>query len=121
MPEYTFTIQFSADPDRIDSLTTVVFAELDRLATSGATAEEVARITETRLREREVALRENSFWLSLIEVTAREGETLAAALAEQERLIRGLAPDLIRQAARQYLDRTRYLQVTLYPESIPPQ
>lgn len=121
VPEYTFTIQFSADPDRIDSLTTVVFAELDRLATSGATAEEVARITETRLREREVALRENSFWLSLIEVTAREGETLAAALAEQERLIRGLAPDLIRQAARQYLDRTRYLQVTLYPESIPPQ
>jgi len=117
LPEYTFSIQFSADPVRIDSLTTVVFEELERLAESGATPDEVARITETRRREREVALRENGFWLSLIESTAREGEFLAEALAEQERLIRSLTPELVRAAARRYLDRSRYLHVTLYPES----
>jgi len=95
----------------------VVFEELERLAESGATPDEVARITETRRREREVALRENGFWLSLIESTAREGEFLAEALAEQERLIRSLTPELVRAAARRYLDRSRYLHVTLYPES----
>jgi zinc protease len=116
-PAYSFTIQFSADPARIDSLTTVVFEEIAKLATTGATADEVARITETRLREREVAMRENGFWLSLIESTTREGESLAAAMAEQERLIRSLTPELVRDAARRYLDPTRYLHVTLYPET----
>lgn len=117
VPEYTVSIQFSADPARIDSLTTVVFEELVRLAETGATADEVARITETRLREREVAMSQNPFWLSLIESTARDGESLGDALAEQERLIRTLTPELVRDAARRYLDRTRYIHITLYPES----
>jgi zinc protease len=115
-PEYTFSIQFSADPARIDSLVGVVFEEIGRLKESGATADEVGRITETRLREREVRLRENGFWLSLLEATARDGEPLAEALAEQEHLIRALTPEGVGAAARRYLDTTRYLQVTLYPE-----
>lgn len=116
VPEYTFTIQFSADPGRIDSLTSVVFEELERLAEAGATPDEVARITETRLREREVAMAQNGFWLSLIESSARDGESPGEVLAEQERLIRTLTPELVRDAARRYLDRSRYLHVTLYPE-----
>lgn len=116
-PEYAMAIQFTADPARIDSLVGVVFAEVERVREGGATADEVARITETRLREREVALRENGFWLSLLEATAREGEDPAAAMAEQERLIRGLAPEIVREAARRYLDPRRYVRVTLYPDT----
>jgi len=118
--EYGMTIQFTADPARIDSMVGVIFAEVARLKADGATADEVGRITETRLREREVALRENGFWLSLIESTAREGETLGTALAEQEGLIRALTPEVVRQAARRYLDTGRYVRVTLYPESRTP-
>jgi len=119
-PEYALAIQFTADPTRIDSLVGVVFAEVGRLGEAGATADEVARITETRLREREVARRENGFWLALLEAAAREGEDPAAALAEQERLIRALTPEVVRDAARRYLDTRRYVRVTLHPDpSVP--
>lgn len=116
-PEYTFSIQFGADPARVDSLAGVVLKEIEQLKAEGATAAEVARITETRLREREIAMRENRFWVSLLEATARENEAVAAALAEQERLIRELTPEGIQAAARRYLDLTRRVRVTLYPES----
>lgn len=115
--EYTLTIQFGADPGRVDSLAAVVLAEIERLRADGATAPEVARITETRLRDREVALRENQYWLTLLEATAREGERPAAAMAEQERLIRGLTAEAVNAAARQFLDPTRRVRVTLYPEA----
>lgn len=119
--EYSFTIDFGADPARVDSLAGVVFEEIERLKRDGVTVEEVARITETRLREREVAMRENRFWLTLLEATAREGETMGAALAQQERLIRGLAPEGIRDAARRYLDPARQVRITLYPEPSQPE
>ncbi|MFN2315184.1 MAG: M16 family metallopeptidase [Gemmatimonadales bacterium] len=119
--EYSFTIQYGADPARVDSLAGVVFEEIERLKQDGAAADEVARITETRLREREVAMRENRFWLTLLEATAREGESVAAALAQQERLIRALAPEGVRDAARRYLNPARHVRVTLYPESSRPE
>lgn len=118
--EYRLDIQFSAAPDRVDSLTRVVLAEVDRLRADGATAEEIARITETRLREREVALRENGFWVGVLESAARDGEAVAAVLAEQERLIRALTPAVVREAARRYLLPDRRVQVTLYPETSTP-
>jgi zinc protease len=114
--EYTFTIQFGADPARVDSLTGVVIEEIERLRADGVTPAEVARITETRLREREVAMRENRFWLTLLEATVREGESVAEALAQQERLIRQLTPAQVHDAARRYLDLSRHVRVTLYPE-----
>ena len=118
--EYRLDIQFSAAPERIDSLAGVVFAEIARLRAEGATADEVARITETRLREREVALRVNGFWLGVMESAARDGEEVPAVLAEQERLIRALTPVLVRDAARRYLTPDRYVRVTLYPETTTP-
>lgn len=116
--EYTFTIQFGADPARVDSLTGVVLEEIERLRAEGVTPEEVARITETRLREREVAMRENRFWLTLLEATVREDESVAEALAQQEQLIRQLTPSQVQDAARRYLDLSRHVRVTLYPEPL---
>ena len=116
--EYTVTIQFGADPARVDSLAGVVIEEIERLRADGATLAEVARITETRLREREVAMRENRFWLTLLEATVREGESMAEALAQQERLIRQLSPAQVQDAARRYLDLSRHVRITLYPEPL---
>lgn len=117
VPEYSVAIQFSADPARVDSLAGVVLDEIARLQRDGATREEVQRITETRLREREVARRENRFWLTLMEAAARQGESVGDLLAEQERLIRALAPETITEAAQGYLNPSRRIRVTLYPES----
>lgn len=117
VPEYSVAIQFGADPARVDSLAGVVLDEIARLRREGATLEEVQRITETRLREREVARRENRFWLTLMEAAARQGEPVAEILAEQERLIRALTPETITHAARRYLDPSRRVRVTLYPEA----
>jgi zinc protease len=117
VPEYSVAIQFGADPTRVDSLASVVLDEIARLQRDGATVAEVQRITETRLREREVARRENRFWLTLMEAAVRQGEAAGDILAEQERLIRELTPETIAGAARRYLDLSRRVRVTLYPES----
>ena len=70
---------------------------------------------EQQIRSRETGLKENGFWLTSIENYDRYGWKLADILAFEERL-RLLTADRIRDAARSYLDETRYVRGSLLPE-----
>ena len=70
---------------------------------------------EQEIRSRETNLRENRWWLSLLVGARREGEDPASRFALPPQLAR-LTPEVIRAAAAAYLDRKRYVRVTLLPD-----
>jgi len=72
-------------------------------------------VKEASIRSRETNLRENRWWLSLLTGARREGEDPATRFALEPQLAR-LTPEVIRAAAETYLDRKRYVRVTLLPE-----
>lgn len=118
-PEYTVYISYGSAPDQTDALVREIFAQIDTLKASGPRATDLAKYKETSIRSRETDLRQNGWWLSLLTGARREGEDPATRFALEPQLAR-LTPEVIRDAARTYLNTGRYVRVTLLPEGTTP-
>jgi len=117
-PRYFFTIGFGAAPDRLEELTRALFAELDTLAARGPAPADLERVKEIQRRERETNLKQNTFWASALAGAYRLGRDPREILAF-DRWVAALTPEAVRDAARAYLRRDRYIRVSLYPEKPP--
>jgi zinc protease len=111
--EYRFSIGFGAAPERLDELTRAVFAEIDSVKANGVTADELQKVREAQRREREVAVRENNWWLNALMGYDQNGWD--PRLIPSPPLSQTLTSNDLRDAARQYLDTRRYVQVSLHP------
>ncbi len=114
--EYTFAIDFGSDPARMEQLVGAVFGEIERLQQAGATAEDLAKVREAELRDTEVNLTRNGYWLQQLAHADVTGEPPVLTLEMMRARVEGLTSDRIREAATRYLDRTRYVRVSLVPE-----
>jgi zinc protease len=114
-PEFSVTIQFGSDPARVDALVARVFEEIDKLRTTPPSAAHVGDVRESLLRDFETTSRQNSFLLGQIVAKYQAGED-PAELWDVPAYYQKLDPAAIQQAARTYLDRNRYVRVTLVPE-----
>ncbi|NOT10194.1 MAG: insulinase family protein [Gemmatimonadales bacterium] len=117
--EFTVFVGFGSAPERVDTLVRAVFAEIDSLVARGPRAADLAKYKETAIRSRETELRQNGWWLQLLTGARRENEDPATRFALEPELAR-LTPEVIQAAARTYLDKMRYVRVTLLPESVRP-
>lgn len=114
-PHYTLSIQFGSAPERADELVGEVFDQIESLRREGAGDEELAKVKETRLRQRETALEANDFWLRHLAHANRIGEDPREAL-KLDSLLDQLTSESVRSAAVTYLDPERFVRVTLMPE-----
>jgi zinc protease len=112
-PQYAVSIRFGSDPALADSLVRVIFSEIEALQGNGPRAGDLAKVRESLVRSRETALRENGWWLSQLLQAAREGDPAAPPI---EPYLAAITTDSVREAARKYLDRSRYVRVTLLPD-----
>ncbi|MBA3560459.1 MAG: insulinase family protein [Gemmatimonadaceae bacterium] len=115
--EYSFSIGFGASPDRMDSLRAAVFAVIDSLKSFGPTAQDLEKVRETQRRGEETSRKENGFWLSTLISADRFGED-PHTLLNGEAMRATLSAEMIREAARKYLNTANYVQVTLLPEGV---
>jgi zinc protease len=117
VPEYQFVINFGSAPEKADTLWNVIRAVIDTVKQQGATAEELQKVREQQIRAQEVALKENSYWLRNVAARTDNGEGLRGLASYTQDFMEKLTSDQIRDAARKYLDMTRYARFTLLPES----
>jgi zinc protease len=116
---YQISIGFTSAPERTDELTTAIFQELDSVKTKGPTADEIAKVRETALRELETAEKQNRWWLGSLVDALQAGEDPRTVLAQRAQY-QALAPALVQEAARKYLDTANYARFTLLPENAKP-
>jgi zinc protease len=114
VPQYRVSVEFGADPQRIDELVRVVFAEIDSLKAAGPSATDLQKVREAHRREREVSRRDNGWWMGALMAYDEFGwdprEIPSLPLSQ------GFTAADVRDAARRYLDVGRYVQVSLYQE-----
>lgn len=117
VPQYQFSFEFGAAPERLDELTRVVFAEIDSVKANGVSATDLAKVREAQRRQREVDVRDNGYWIGALMAYDRYGwdrrQITAAPLSQS------ITSEQLRDAARRFLDTSRYVQVSLYPETAP--
>jgi zinc protease len=114
-PEYQFSVDFGSSPERVDTLRSAVFSEIERLKHDGPTAEEIEKVREIQRRGEETEVRQNGFWLNALASAARYNQDPKLILRRSE-LRATLTPALVRDIARKYLNESRYVQVRLLPE-----
>jgi zinc protease len=114
-PGYRFVIEFETDPERLEEMTAAVFAEIAAVQARGVSEELVAKVREAQRRAHEVSVRENAFWTTQLIAYDRYGWD--ARLIREPPLSAGLTAEAVREAAVRYLDTSRYVQVTLLPET----
>jgi zinc protease len=113
--QYQLSLAFGADPERLEELTGVLFNELEALKVDGPSATDLAKIREMQFRAREIDLRQNYFWITQLMIYTQFGWDPGQIPGLASRMA-SVTPEMIRDAARRYIDTSNYVQVSLLPE-----
>lgn len=113
--EYRISITFGSDPERVEELTQVIFEQIDSLKTVGTTDLYIDKVKEMRQRQREIDLKENSFWVGSLASLDFNGVD-PRRLIQYPELVDSLTAEAVQQAAQNYFNMDRYVRVVLYPE-----
>lgn len=112
---YQVTIGYGSAPDKVDTLFKSVLAVIDSVKRFGVSDADVQKVREQQLRQQETQSKENTFWVQNIAGRIENGED-PRGLAHYVDLINGLTGAQIQEAARRYLNLSRYARFTLLPE-----
>jgi zinc protease len=114
--DYTINISYSSSPANVDKLSASVLALIDSMKRVAPTAADLDKVKEGILRSREIDLKQNSYWLTSIRQRDQAGEDIAGIMEPYNDLVRGLTPQKIQDAARQYFNTGNYVKLVLLPE-----
>ncbi|MDA8017879.1 MAG: insulinase family protein [Thermoanaerobaculia bacterium] len=114
-PEYTFSFSFGCNPDEVDRIVGAMLDELKRMADEGVDPELVDKVKANLQREREVQLKENSFWLGILEAYWTRDTDPNLILAYDD-LVGLLTPESMQATLRTYLDFDRYILGVMVPD-----
>jgi zinc protease len=114
-PRYSISVQFGADPDRLEELVAAVFTELAAIQANGPDPDLLARAKEQQRRAFETNTRRNEYWLSVLLREAETGEP-AGGVRDFPARLDAVTPAQITAAARAYFDFDNYVRVSLLPE-----
>ncbi len=112
--ERTFFIGFGCAPDAVDKLINAAFAELDTIAKNGIAESYLDKVRQTFIRDREVSMRTNQYWLDWLGRSAWYGDDPALVLDPKPVLDRITVTNL-KAAAKKYLDRKKMFQAVMLP------
>ncbi|HEX2644971.1 MAG TPA: insulinase family protein [Thermoanaerobaculia bacterium] len=113
--QYNLAISFTCDPAKADELVQATFGEIESIQKNGVPENYVQQIRETERRNRQLALKENQFWLQILEVYYSEGFDPKDILRYDE-LVERVTAERMQAAARTYLPKDRYVLGVLRPE-----
>jgi zinc protease len=119
-PEYQFVVNFGSSPDKVDLLWQTVLAVIDSVKQNGATADELQKVREQQIRLQETNEKTNGYWAGNISARIENGEDPRGLVNYTQNFIQKLTSEQIRDAARRYLDTSRYARFILMPERIVP-
>ncbi|MCK5455502.1 MAG: insulinase family protein, partial [Melioribacteraceae bacterium] len=114
--EYRINISWGCDPARVDELTEAVIEQIDSLKHNLPKEIYVTKVKETHLREYEIELKENGYWLNYLYRSYFFDNELTEVLSYPD-LYNTLTAEMIQKAAQKYFNMDNYVKVVLKPES----
>jgi zinc protease len=113
--EYQLTITFACDPARTESLVKSAFQVIENYKMNGPSQGQVTDARATLLRDLETNLARNEYLLNRILFKYEFGEDVREVF-NMRPFYDQLSVTALRDAAREYLNTNRYVEVTLVPE-----
>jgi zinc protease len=113
--EYRLTINFACDPARTESLTNAAYQVINQFKMNGPSESQIADAKRALMRDFETNMQRNDYLLNRILYKYEFGEDIREVFSMRP-LYDQLSAAGVRDAARVYLDTSRYVEVTLMPE-----
>jgi zinc protease len=110
-------LQFGSSPERADTLATVALEVVQKLAAEGPTEDELAKVKENLLRTRETALKQNGFWLSVLQQTVTYGDDPVELVTRYTDRVNALTIADVTATAKLLLDPSNRATFVLLPAS----
>ncbi len=107
-------IVFGCDPDKVEELIEAVYEVVEEIKTKDLDESYIKTVQETQRRRREVDLKENSFWDSVIPFYFWNGEDPAVVL-EFDQFVQKITPAYIRETAARMFDTEDHTVIILRP------
>jgi len=114
-PAYDLVITFGCAPTNVADLANKAIAVVEKFKAEGPTAEELAKVKEIHLRDRETNLKQNRFWLSSLQTRLTNQED-PRTIPQEDRLVSELKAKDLQDAARLYFNGSNTVRVVLNPE-----
>jgi len=114
--EYSISIGFGCNPERVDELVKTVFEELNTLKLTGPDEKYITKVRESQNRTYETNLKENGFWLRQLYGSFFRGQDPENIL-NYPKLVETLSVKMVQDAVKKYFDIGNYVQVVLLPEA----
>jgi zinc protease len=116
LQRYRLSIGFGCAPERVEELLQSALLQMDSLRTFGPDAATLVKVKEKLRRERETSLKQNGFWIGALQLLISNGENPEDILSFDRRAA-ALTPEIVREAARTYLNTSAYVLGVLKPQS----
>ncbi len=114
-PEYSISISFGSDPERVEELVGSVYREIEELKEAGPTEQEIANVKAQRRRSYETNSRENGYWLQRLVSTYQEDRD-PTDLSNYLESLDMISVGSVHEAATSYFDFGNLVRITLMPE-----
>ncbi len=123
LPEslYFVSVFFNTDPGRVDELVEATLEQVRLLQADGPKEIDVEKVHSQLISNREEALEQNGFWLSLLEDYAFYGDEELLDIASFEEQVLAVTAEDIQEAAIEYLRENQLVKAVLYPEALNPE
>ncbi len=112
---YYIIISFNCAKANVDKLIAASLDEVQQFIQNGATKEDIQKYTSETIRQQELNLRNNGYWLNYLTTRTRNGEEMNLILQQKERL-KKVTQESTKESARRYLNGENFIQFVLLPE-----
>lgn len=114
--EFTSYIQFGCNPTRVEELKKTALDVIEGIKKTGVTTEDIAKLKEIILKERETSLQENRYWLSTISNNYDNDESMLE-FTQINSWIDKITSDDIKNAANKYFSYDNCAEFIHMPET----
>lgn len=115
-PHFFMEITIPCSPDNVDTLVNAAFAEIERIKKNGIPEEELQKEIEAQRRQLETEMKNNGSWLWKLNKIGSYEEDYTR-LRNPDELIKLVNSKDLQEVANKYLDLSKAIQVSLYPET----
>ena len=99
----------------MDKLVAAAFVVSDSIKQFGCNSNNLLKVKEGLLKEREINLKQNNFWLSALVQSAANKENILE-LKDYDRQVNALTSDDFKRLAMQYFKNDNYAKFVLLPQ-----
>jgi zinc protease len=117
---YLFAVGFGCAPENVEEMITAVRQELLSVQETGLDETYAEKVREAQRRRREVSLKENGFWVSVLRTYYTRGMDPRLVL-DYDSLLARVTPENFKATAKKYLNTKNSLQAVLFPEEDEPK